>query len=171
MFQQRLDASQLARPSDETCHRRWQVGRRCDGQRSRRREVRDQAGRAELEEPFGLGQVAQAVDAEIAKRGALWKGVADKGVCHVRNDDLAAPRSRRDARRAMNVDAGVVAPADDGLAGVDTHPHLQVCRAWPIVGGDGALSVYGGGHCLPRGREHRKHANHLRSTPRCPRWR
>ena len=49
-----------------------------------------------------------------------------------RKQDLAAVARGHDPGRAMDVEAGVVAPAEDRLAGVDAHPDPHLSRRRPV---------------------------------------
>ncbi len=87
--------------------------------------------------PLGSGEVLEPVLAEVEK-GDPSADLARDDARGIREDDLAAVGSRRDTRRAVHLDAHVVARDDQDLAGVDAHAHPDV-TAVPRMDGEGLL--------------------------------
>ena len=86
--------------------------------RSERWEAAGQSAGDELEDPLGLGQVLEAVQAEVAERGRRRFACAHELMRAFGDDHLAAVRGRRDPRSAVDVDADVVAVGYERLARV-----------------------------------------------------
>ena len=66
--------------------------------------------------------------------------VARERVRRLRQQHLAAVAGGHDPGRAMDVEARVVAPAEDRLAGVDAHPDTYLDARRPRVGRQRALA-------------------------------
>ena len=85
----------------------------------------------------GAREVLEPVLAEVAQADPVADSPARARVASD-DEDLAAVGRRRDAGRAVDLDADVVAADDLDLAGVDAHAHPHVA-AGPRVGGERAL--------------------------------
>ena len=146
------DAIELVVAADERRELERQVARVCI-ERSQRREVLPEIGSAELEHPLGTRQVTQAMLAEVKQRGAVRDRVAEQLSRRERDEHLAAVRSGRETRRAIDRGTEVVAIAVRCRAGVYTHAHAQR-TFWSLdvskrdlTGGGGRDRVVGRAEC------------------------
>jgi hypothetical protein len=122
---QRLgDLRHLAFTSDEGRELLGQVGR-VRAQRAQRGELLGQLLVCDLEETFGVREVAQAVLAEVGEADAVDRGVAHEPQRRERAQDLTAVRHRHESRGAVRRRPVVVAVAQLGLARVDAHTDPQ----------------------------------------------
>ena len=104
-----------------------------------RRELACEAGGDELMEVVRAAQVLEAVVAEVARLDA------DEVRRRLRQQHLASVCRRADPRRAVDVEADVVAADERRLSGVDSHPDAErqtVEGALPFSrGGDGVVGA------------------------------
>ena len=153
--------------SDETrqLHRKMFGGNGIGG--AQRREVVVQVGMAQLHNPFGAGQVAQRVGAEVVQRDVWRELVDDKRFRRARQHRLAAVREVAQPGGAVDRRADVVAfVAQVHVAGVHADAQLdrrqrrplQIQRAGHRVGGAGerddeavALTLLDGPHTVVGG--------------------
>lgn len=93
-----------------------------------------EAGGADVEKVFGLGQVLQAVPSEVAQLDPVCThrcGDQCPGGC--RDDDLSPVGRSRDPCGSMDVDADVAVLVALRFSGVQAHPHAQVHPTGPGV--------------------------------------
>ena len=64
---------------------------------------------AELNDPFGAGQIAQCVGAEVGERDIGWQLIDDEGLDSTRDEGLAAVAEIAQPRGAVDGRADVVA--------------------------------------------------------------
>ena len=98
----------------------------------------------ELKEPFGLGEVLEPVQTEVAQRKALRQAGLDQRTGRIRDHHPASVRGSGDAGGMMHVEADVLVANERGLAGVeaDADPDGLVFR--PCVACESALRLGGG---------------------------
>ena len=96
---------------------------------------------------LGVVDVLQAVIAEIPKGGAGRQAVLDERPGGTGEDDLPAVSRPGDPRGSVHVDADIVVPARNPLAGMEAHPDSRRGVEGPLVRGQGPL----GGHGRPNG--------------------
>ena len=100
--------------------------------RLQRRELGLQPLDLELEERLGALDVLQSIRAEVAERDAL-DPVLDELAGRVRQQHLTAVGDRADPRRAMYPQPDVALLPDDGLSGMQPHPHAHLATLGPGV--------------------------------------
>ena len=118
---------------DETRQlRRKMLGRNGIGG-AQRRKVVVQVGVAELHHPFGAGQIAQRMGAEVDQRDVLRELVDDKRFRRTREHRLAAVGEVAQPRGAVDRRADVVAfVAQLDVAGVHADAQLDRCQRRPL---------------------------------------
>jgi hypothetical protein len=121
-------------------------GRRLRG--PRRRDPRREVGVDELEDPFRLAEVAQAVEPQVAQRRAIGEVVAREAGGGEREEGLSAVRGGQQPGGAVQGGPEVVAPALLRPAGVERRADAQRLRAVPGLAGDPALRFESGGDSL-----------------------
>ena len=120
-LEQLRGGGELGLPADERGRGHRQVR---DRERAERREVVV----AELEQPLGLGEVAEPVLAEVAH------GVrGDPRARRLREDDLAAVRDGRDAGAAVDVEAHVALLRRRRRPRVQAHAHRERAAAQRVL--------------------------------------
>ena len=105
---------------------------------SNRREVGFEPRSDHLEQMLGVGQVLQAMLAEVAERDALQAGRLGQGPGCRRHQDLLAV--------ARGGDADVAVAAELPVAGVESHAHADPAVGGPFVRADRPLGLDRAGH-------------------------
>jgi hypothetical protein len=127
--EQPVQLGELVTAADEARQLDRQVVR-TDVERAQRRRRPIVAGAAQLEDPLGVGQVAQPVDAAVAQGGARRQDRLRQRRGRGRHDGLAAVRAVAQLLRTAQRGAGVAPVVPDlGVAGVQREPHLLGRRA------------------------------------------
>ena len=165
---------QLAGAADEPRH----TGRERDREREARRRVgfapgeRDhiagvgQAGRAHLMHLLGAPEAAQLHPAEVTQRDAGRQAVGDQPGGGLRDEHLAAPTERPQARGSAQRGAEVIAVLDLRFAGVEAGAHPQLDALRPPFRRDGLLERKCGFDGVGRTGESRQRAVALALRPR-----
>jgi hypothetical protein len=126
-----------------------------------RGELRRKSLHDELIQPFRSSQVLQTVEGEVTQHEIVGQIRLDEGSSGVRNQDLAAVPSSRDARCPMNVHADVIIAGESALSGMQTHPHAK--RTWGGMCGERPLDPCGGLGRSQSAREHHEEGVALRA--------
>ena len=126
---------------DDADHRAPTIGR-VVLKRLQRRELGLEPGNHELIEPLRLGQVLQAVLAQVAQLVAPQQGGGRSGDQH-----LPAVAGRGDPGRSVHIDADIPVLAKVRRPSVDANPHLNRAR------GQFPYCLRSGPHCLGSGWE------------------
>jgi hypothetical protein len=138
-FEQIDELAELSLASEQRTCRQGEV-------RLVERPERRELAVAELKEAFGLDQVFQPVDAKIAEQSFGGEEIARR----LRQDDLAAVRSRGDPRRAVHVETDVALRGHQRLTRVNAHANENRAVAQFVA------NLVRGGHGIGRAHEGRK---------------
>jgi hypothetical protein len=109
-----------------------------------------------LEQPLGLGEVFQAVLAEVALDRLGRQIDPDQLTGRLRDEYLAAVRRGADARGPVQIDADVPLDCSRRLAAVDPHAYSQWHVLRPCVAGERALRGHRRRDGVPGGRKGRE---------------
>ena len=115
-----------------------------DAGRLQRWEPRRQPFADDLKDPLWALDVLQPMAPEIAEDDSRRQVVLDQLACRVRDEYLSAVTHCADPGGAMHANARVALLADDGLARVNAHSHLDGSFFGPRMGGELALRFQGG---------------------------
>ena len=125
---------QLGVPADEARHLDREIVQQPRVvQRLQRREGRGQAVGHQLEDLLGPAEVLQPVQAKVPERRAGRHGVAQQGGRGGGEHDLPAVRDRRNAGRAVHVQADQADGGLSRLAGMHAHPDADFPAGRPPV--------------------------------------
>ena len=121
--------------------------------RAQRSEIRPQTGSGQLEDARRGIEVLEPKLAQLAEGEVVRRSFAHHRRHGTGDQDLPSMADRGDARGTMDLDADVVAVADDRLTDMQSHPDADLGVRRPLLAGQRTLAFGGGEQCLSRAGE------------------